>query len=62
MQIRTVQRLRAQINASDDLLEVVERKSKAEDTTRKTRNKEFIEKVHAIIDETPQQIVRHLGV
>ena len=46
MQIRTVQRLRAQLNASDDPLEVVERK----DTTRKTRSKEFIEKVLAIID------------
>ena len=31
MQIRTIQRLRAQLNASDDLLEVVERNSKAED-------------------------------
>ena len=51
MQIRTVQRLRAQLNAS----EVVERKPKAEDTTRKTWTKEFIEKVHAIIDETPQR-------
>ena len=49
MQIRTVQHLRAQLNASDDPLEVVERK----DTARKTRNKEFIEKVQAIIDETP---------
>ena len=62
MQIRTVQRLRAQLNASNDPLEVVERK----DTTRKTRTKEFIEKVQAIIDETPQrsirQIARDLGV
>ena len=62
MQIRTVQRLRAQLNASDDPLEVLERK----DTTRKTRTKEFIEKVLAIIDETPQrpirQIARDLGV
>ena len=33
MQIRMVQRLRAQLNASDDPLEVVERK----DTARKTR-------------------------
>ena len=49
MQFRTVQRLRAQLNASDDPLEVVERK----DTARKTRTKEFIEKVRAIIDETP---------
>ena len=39
MQIRAVQRL-----------EVVERK----DTTMKTQTKEFIEKVQAIIDETPQ--------
>ena len=62
MQIRTVQRLRAQINASDDPSEVVERK----DTARKTRTKEFIEKVQAIIDETLQwpirQIARGLGV
>ena len=62
MQIRTVQRLRAQLNASDDPLEVVERK----DTARKTRTKELIEKVQAIIDETPQrpirQIARDLGV
>ena len=60
MQIRAVQRLRAQLNASDDHLEVIERK----DTARMTRAKEFIEKVHAIIDETPQrpilQIARRL--
>ena len=66
MQIRTFQRLRAQPNASDDPMEVVERKPKAEDTARKTRTKEFIEKVQAIIDETPQrpirQIARDLGV
>ena len=42
MQIQTVQ-----------LLEMVERKPKAENTSRKTRTKEFIEKVQAIIDETP---------
>ena len=54
MQIRTVQRLRAQLNALNDLLEVVER----EDTTRKTRNKEFIEKFQVIIDETPQRPIR----
>ena len=35
MQIRTVQRLRIQLNASDDPLEVVERK----DTARKTRTR-----------------------
>ena len=62
MQIRAVQRLRAQLNASDDPLEVAERKY----TTRKTRTKEFIEKVQAIIDETPQlpnrQISRDLGI
>ena len=62
MQIRTVQRLRAQLNASDDPLEVVDRK----DTARKTRTKEFTEKVQAIIDETPQQpigqIARDLGI
>ena len=45
MQIRTVQRLKAQLNASDDPLEVVERKDTA-------RTEEFIEKVQAIIDET----------
>ena len=56
LQIRTVQRLRAQLNASDDLLEVVERK----DTARKTRTKEFIEKVQAIIDETPQRPIRKI--
>ena len=55
MQIRPVQRLRAQLHTSDDLLEVVERKPKAEDTTRKTQTKDFIEKVQAIIDETPQR-------
>ena len=66
MQIWMVQHLRAQLNASDDPLEVVERKPKAEDTTEKIRTKEFIEKVQAIIDETPQQpiqqIARDLGV
>ena len=45
MQIRTVQRFRAELTASDDPLEVVKRKPKAEDTARKTRTKEFIEKV-----------------
>ena len=54
----------AQLNASDDPLEVVEQKAK--DTVRKTRTKEFIEKVRAIIDETSQrpiqQIVRDLGI
>ena len=62
MQIRMFQRLRAQLNASDDPLEVVGRK----ETARKTRTKEFIEKVNVIIDETPQrpirQIARDLGV
>ena len=62
MQIQTDQRLRAQLNASDDPLEVVERKN----TARKTRTKEFIEKVQATIDETPQrpiqQIARDLSV
>ena len=66
MQIRTVQCLRAQLNASDDPLEMVERKPKTEDTARKIRTKEFIENVQAIIDETPQrpiqQIARDLGV
>ena len=59
MQIRTVQRLTAQLNASDKPLEVVERKPKAEDTARKTRTKEFIEKVQATIDETPQRPYEH---
>ena len=36
MQIRTGQCLRAQLNASCNPLEVVERKPKAEDTARKT--------------------------
>ena len=49
MQIRTVQRLRAQLNASDDPSEGVKRK----DTASKIWTKEFIEKVQAIIDETP---------
>ena len=51
MQIRTVQRLRAQLNASSDPLKVVERKPKAEDTTRKTQTKEFIEKVPGCAEE-----------
>ena len=62
MQIRVVQRLRAQLNASNNPLEVVERKG----TARKTRTKEFIEKFQPIIDETPQgpirQTDRDLGV
>ena len=62
MQIRTVQHLRAQLNASDNPLEMLEQK----DTARKTRTKERIEKVQAIIDETPQQpiwqIARDLGI
>ena len=56
MQTPTVQRLRAQLNASDDPLEVVERN----DTARKTQTKEFIEKVQAIIDETPQRPIRQI--
>ena len=66
MQIRAVHRLRAQLNASDDPLEVVKRKPKTEDTARKTRAKELIEKAQAIIGETLQrpirQIARDLGV
>ena len=58
MQIRTVQRLRVQLNTSGDPLEVVEWKTKAEDTARKTRTKEFIKKVQAVIDETPQRPIR----
>ena len=57
MQIRTVQRLRARLNTSDDPLEVVELK----DTARKTHTKEFIEKVQAIIDETPQRPIRKIA-
>ena len=45
MQIRTVQHLWAQLNTSENPLEVVERKPKAEDTARKTLTEEFIEKV-----------------
>ena len=62
MQIWMVQHLRAQLNTLDDSLEVVEQK----DTARKTRTKEFIEKIQAIMDETPQwpiqQIARDLGI
>ena len=62
MQIWMVQHLRAQLNALDDPLEVVEQKN----TARKTWTNEFIAKVQAIIDETPQQpiqqIARDLGV
>ena len=58
MQIQTVQRLRAQLNASDGPLRVVKRKD--------SWTKEFIEKVQAIIDETSQrpirQIAKDLGV
>ena len=57
MQIRTVQRLRAQLNISDDPLEVMERK----DTARKTWTKEFIEKVLANIDKTPQRPIRQIA-
>ena len=57
MQIRALQRLRAQLNASDDPLDVVVRK----DTARKTRTKEFIEKVPAIITKTPQQPIRQIA-
>ena len=66
MQIRMVQCLKAQLNTLKDPLEVVERKPKAEDTAKKTWTKEFIEKVQAIIDETPQwpirQLARDLGI
>ena len=61
MHIRTVQRLRAQLNASDDPLEVVERKPKAADSARKTRTKDVIEKVLAIIDETSQRPIRQIA-
>ena len=62
MQIQTVQCSRAQLDASDDPLEVAEQKN----TIWKIWTKEFIEKVQAIIDETPQrpiqQIARDLSV
>ena len=62
IQTRAVQCLRAQLNASDDPLEVVEQR----DTARKTRTKEFIENVQAVIEEIPlqpiRQIARDLGV
>ena len=51
MQIRMVQCLRAQLNASDDPLEVVEWK----DTAKKIQTKEFIKKIQVIIDETTQR-------
>ena len=57
MQIRTVQRLSTQFNVLDDPFEVVERK----DTARKSRTKELIEKVQAIIDETPQWPIRQIA-
>ena len=57
MQIRTIQRLRAQLNASDDPLEVVEWK----DTARKTRTMKFIGKVQAINDEIPQRPIRQIA-
>ena len=57
MQIRTVQRLRTQLNASVDPLEVVDGK----DTARNTRTKEVIEKVKANIDETPQRLIRQIA-
>ena len=61
MQIRTVQHLRAQLNASDDPLEVVERKPKAQDTARKTRTKEFIEKVPGCAEECGDPLVQSGG-
>ena len=54
MQIKTVQRSRAQLKASDDPLDAVERK----DTASKTQTKEFIKKVQAIIDKTPQRPIQ----
>ena len=39
----------------------MERKPKAKDTPRKIRTKEFIEKVQAIIDETPQRPIRQIA-
>ena len=53
IQIRTVQRLRTQLNESDDPLELIERKPKAEDTARKIWTKEFIKKVQAIMMKLP---------
>ena len=57
MPIWTVQRLSTQLNVSDEPLEVVGRK----DTARKTRTKEFIEKIQAIIDETSQRSIRQIA-
>ena len=57
MQTRTVQRLRAQLNASEDPLEVVERNKNA----RKIRTNESIEKVQAIIYETPRRPIRQIA-
>ena len=66
MKIWTVQHLRHCSTRRTTLWGGVERKPKAEDTARKTRTKEFIEKVQAIIEETPQrpirQIARDLGI
>ena len=53
MQIQTIQRLRAQLNASDNPLKVVEWK----DTARKIRTKG----VQTIIDETPQWPIRQIA-
>ena len=61
MQMRTVQCLRAQLNASDDLLEVAKRKFKAEDNASKTQTKKFIEKIQAIIDEIPRRHIRRIA-
>ena len=47
--------------ASDDPLEVVEWKPKAEDTARKTWTKEFLEKVQAIIEELQANQVRQVA-
>ena len=57
MQIRTVQRLRAQLNSSDDPLEMVEQKGIA----RMIQTKGFIDKVQEIIDETPQRPIRQIA-
>ena len=56
VQIRAVQRLRAQLNILDGPLDLEQRK----DNARKNRTKEFIEKVKAIIDETLQPPIRQI--
>ena len=57
MQTRTAQRLRAQFNASDDPLEVVEPKEPPGRPGPRSSSK----KVQAIIHETPQRPIRQIA-